>query len=132
MWSTPVENLTVGAAIANLGSMNALRVDKTTLPALLRIGTGYRLPLNDGQMELVGAADFVRIFPEGRSYLNAGGEFSFNRTFSARLGYQFGSEGRGLSAGLGVRYGMFTVDYGYAKLSADLGNGHTFSLALSL
>lgn len=132
IWATPVENLTVGAAIANLGSMNALRDAKTTLPALLRIGPGYRVLLNEGQMELVGAADYVRIFPESRNYLNAGGEFTFNRAFSARVGYQFGSEGRGSSAGLGVKYGIVTVDYSYAKLSADLGDGHTFSLAIAL
>lgn len=132
MWTTPVEHLTVGAAVANLGSMNALRFDKTTLPALVRIGPGYRLTFNEGQMELIGAADYVRIFPESRNYLNTGGEFTFNNAFSARLGYQFGSEGRGLSAGLGVRYGIITFDYSFAKLSADLGDGHTFSLALSL
>lgn len=132
MWTTPVENLTVGVALANLGSMGTLREEKTKLPALVRVGPGYRLLLNEGEMELVGAADYVRIFPESRNYLNAGGEFTFNRTFSARAGYQFGSEGRGLSAGLGLRYGFISVDYGYAKLSADLGNGHTFSLAIAL
>ena len=132
IWATPVENLTVGAAVANLGSMNLLRDEKTKLPALLRIGPGYRYFFNEGQMEIVGAADFVRIFPESRNYLNAGGEFTFNRTLSARVGYQFGSEGRGLSAGLGLQYGVISVDYGYAKLSADLGTGHTFSLAIGL
>jgi hypothetical protein len=56
----------------------------------------------------------------------------FSKNIAVRLGYQFGSEGRGLAAGVGLAYGILVFDYAYAHLSNDLGNAHTFSLALNL
>jgi hypothetical protein len=132
VWQTPLENLTVGGMVANLGTMSNLKDVKTSLPALLRIGPAYRFSFNEGSMGVLGAADVMRVFPESKNYLNTGGEITFNKLVAARVGYQFGSEGRGLSAGLGLRYGRFTLDYAFAKLSSELGDGHTLSLALSL
>jgi hypothetical protein len=131
-YRSPVENLTFGALLANLGGMNALRSEKSRLPTLLRIGPAYALPLATGPYRVLIAADFLQIFPEGRSYLNLGGEGSFGEVLTARAGYQFGSEGRGLTAGFEVRYGMVGVQYAYAKLSEDLGDAHSFSLLLEI
>ena len=77
------------------------------------------------------AADVVRIFPESKSYLNVGGEFNFERNVAGRLGYQFGSASRGLTAGVGILYKMFGLDYAYAPLANDLGTTHAFSLAIN-
>jgi len=131
-YQTSIENLSVGAVLANLGSMNGLRGEQPKLPALLRIGPAYSLPLESMKSKVGAASDLLYIFPEHRTYLNTGGEFVFNETVAARLGYQFGSEGRGFSGGVGVSYGIFLLDYAFAHLNADLGNAHTFSLALNL
>jgi hypothetical protein len=74
----------------------------------------------------------VYIFPESRTYLNVGTEAVISRLVSVRVGYQFGSESRGLSAGLGLAYGVLALDYAYARLTSDLGNAHTISLAVNL
>ena len=132
MWNTPVENLTVGAALSNLGEMSDLRNESTTLPALLRLGPAYAVRLIDTQISAVIGLDLLRILPEKRNYLNLGGEFIINRVISARGGYQFGSEGRGLSLGLGVQHGIIALDYAFAKIASDLGDGHTLSLAINL
>ena len=132
IWQSPVESLTVGAAISNLGSMGALRSEKITLPALFRLGPAYTFRLGEDQMGATVAADFVRIFPEQRNYLNTGAELRFNGMFAVRGGYQFGSDGRGLTLGVGLAYGILVLDYAYAKLSSDLGDAHTISLALNL
>jgi hypothetical protein len=129
---TPMEGLTVGASLANLGSMNTLRDEATKLPAMLRLGPAYSFSFNDGQAAVITAADLLYIFPEKETYLNWGGEVEFANTVAIRAGYQFGSEGRGLTAGLGIRYGLVSLDYAYAKLSQDLGNAHSFTLALTL
>jgi hypothetical protein len=63
--------------------------------------------------------------------LKLGGEVEFERTVAIRAGYQFGSEGRGLTSGIGLRYGILRLDYAYAKLSEDLGNTHSFTLGIT-
>lgn len=130
-YKTSVENLLVGAAVANVGSMSGLRGGNTRLPALLRIGPAYSFQLEGINARLSVASDLLYIFPEHTSYLNAGGELFLAGIISARLGYQFGSEGRGFGGGLGVAYGIFLIDYAYTHLSADLGNTHAVSLALN-
>jgi len=130
-FKTPLENLTVGAMVANLGGMKDLRNDKTTLPALLRIGPAYTIELENAKSRVTVAADLLHVFPEKHSYLNVGGEFLFNHVLAARLGYQFGSEGRGFSGGIGLEYDIFLVDYAYAPISSDLGNTHTVSLTIN-
>ncbi len=129
---TPVENLKAGFALSNLGGMSPLRSERTTLPSLLRAGGAYNLGLSEGQFAVLGATDLVYIFPEGRAYLNAGAELRMQQFLAVRLGYQFGSEARGLCAGLGVGYGAFGLDYAYGRLSSDLGTAHTLSLIVNL
>jgi hypothetical protein len=133
IWRTPLDSLTLGAAFCNVGSMGALRTEATTLPSLFRFGPAYAFCLAQAQqIQMTVAADFLRIFPERRNYLNAGAELKFNSLFAARGGYQFGSEGRGMTLGVGIAYGMLVLDYAYAKISSDLGDAHTISLALNL
>ncbi len=132
IWQAPVDSLTVGAAFCNLGSMSVLHAERTTLPSLFRLGPAYTFRLNQDQMEATVAADIVRIFPEQRNYVNAGAELKLTSMFAARGGYQFGSEGRGLTLGIGLSYGKLVLDYAYAKISSDLGDAHTLSLALNL
>lgn len=128
---TPVENLTVGAAITNIGRMNSLRNESTKLPSMLRIGPAYSFVFDEGAYRGVVAADFLRVLPDQRNFLNCGGEFVFSNLIAVRTGYQFGSEGRGFTAGFGVQYGMVGIQYAYAKFSEDLGDAHTVSILLS-
>ncbi len=132
IWQSPLDSLTFGAAFCNLGSMSVLNAERTTLPSLFRFGPAYTFRLSQDQMEATVAADFVRIFPEERNYLNAGAELNLTTMFAVRGGYQFGSEGRGLTLGIGLSYGILVLDYAYAKISSDLGDAHTLSLALNL
>ena len=129
---TPIQNLSIGASIANLGSLSDLRNEKTKLPSLLRIGPAYTTPIGEAGSTLTLATDLVQIFPESKSYLSVGGEVSFEHIVAGRVGYQFGSDSRKLTAGVGIRYKIFGLDYAYAPLSNDLGNTHAFSLAVNL
>ncbi|HXX65503.1 MAG TPA: PorV/PorQ family protein [Bacteroidota bacterium] len=131
-WRTPLQNLTIGAAFSNLGSMSGILGEKTVLPSLMRLGPAYSIDLPSDQLHATVAADFLRIFPETRNYLDTGAEIVFNHLVAARAGYEFGSEGRGLSLGVGIQYGVILLDYAFSKLSADLGDTHTISLALNI
>ena len=125
-----LDNLSLGLSLSNLGSMNKLRSEKTVLPALARVGPAYTIGLEDISSRLVVASDLLYVFPEKKSYVNLGTELLFNNTIAARAGYQAGSNSRGFSAGVGVLYGLFSLDYGFVPLSSNLGRGHTFSIGL--
>jgi hypothetical protein len=131
-YKTPVENLSAGLVLANIGSMGKFRAEKIALPALARVGPAYSLNLEDLTSTAVLAGDLLYIFPEKKVYLNIGGEVVFDNVVAARLGYQLGSNGRGFSAGVGVKYEVFNLDYGFVPLSSNLGSGHTFSIGLNL
>ncbi len=130
-YKTPVDNLSAGITLANLGSMNEFRNESITLPALLRAGPAYSVELEGITSSAMITSDLLYIFPEKKAYLNVGGELLFNGIVAARAGYQIGSNGRGFSAGVGVKYDLFNVDYGFVPLSSNLGSGHTFSISLS-
>ncbi len=130
-YTTPVENLSVGASLSNLGSINELRTESSKLPAFLRIGPAYSLDFESINSKLIMAADLLHSFPDNLSHMNLGGELFFNKTFAARVGFQIGSEGRGFSTGIGVHYGILALDYAYSPLSFDLGNSHTIALVLN-
>ena len=131
LYRTPVENLSIGAVVANLGKMGALRTEDIVLPATLRLGGAYVASFADSSEVVTLAGDLDHVFPEGHAYPSAGAECVFNKIVAARAGYQFGSEGRGFSAGVGIQYGIIVFDYAYAPLTHDLGDTHTFSLALN-
>ncbi len=128
---TPLENLTAGAVLANIGTMSHLQNERISLPALLRVGPAYSFGLGADEYSVNMALDYMHVFPEKHSYVNAGAEFMFGRLLAVRGGYQFGSQGRGLSLGLGMGYGVVGFDYAYSHLAQDLGNTHTLSLAVT-
>lgn len=130
-YKTPIDNVSFGLALANLGSTSNLRNEKIKLPSLVRVGPAYAAELESMSSLFTVASDLLYIFPEKKAYLNVGGEIFFYKVVAARLGYQLGSNGRGFSAGVGLQQGMFNVDYGFVPLSSNLGSGHTFSLGLS-
>lgn len=130
-YTTPMEGLSIGAMVANLGGVSELRNERTKLPAMLRVGPSYSTPIDDISSTLTVSADFNQVFPDNLSLLNVGGELQFQNVFAVRAGYQFGSEGRGFSTGVGVIYKIFSLDYAYAPLSSDLGNTHSIALTVS-
>ncbi|MBI4535039.1 MAG: PorV/PorQ family protein [Ignavibacteriae bacterium] len=131
-YKTTISNLSIGVVVSNLGSMSALRNVKTKLPTLTRIGSAYSTDIEEISSQLTVATDFLHIFPGARSYLNSGAELVFDNIVAARAGYQFGSKGRGFTAGVGVQHGIIALDYAYSPLSLDLGNSHTVSVSLNL
>jgi hypothetical protein len=131
-WQTPVEHLLVGASVTNIGSMSDLRTESTKLPTMLRIGPAYTFGAGESQLVCAVGADLIRVFPDKQTLVNAGGEVVFNDFVAARAGYQFGSDSRGLTLGIGILYKSLALDYAYARVGSDLGTGHTVSLAFTL
>lgn len=131
-WQSPLPDLVVGAALQHLGSMGTLREKSTTLPATFRLGPAYRLGWESPRMDLLMAGDLAYVFEEGEPYASLGAELTYDSMLAARAGYQFGSEGRGFSAGVGIRYSLMQLDYAYAPIASGLGNTHTITVGLTL
>jgi hypothetical protein len=112
--------------------MNNLRDESTTLPAMIRGGGAYLFRISSVESDVLVSADLQHIFPEGNSYVNFGGEFTYRSLFAVRAGYQVGSEARGLALGAELRYGFLGVGYAFSRLNDNLGNGHTISVLFSL
>jgi hypothetical protein len=128
----PIEGLSAGAVLSNIGSMSVLAAEPTKLPAAARVGFAYSPVIGENRSSLLVAGDLAYVLPESRLYENAGLEWTWQETISLRTGYQFGSSGRGFTAGLGVHYAFIMLDYAFARVSSDLGNGHIVSLAIAL
>ncbi|MBN1999722.1 PorV/PorQ family protein [candidate division KSB1 bacterium] len=126
-YQLPVDNLFVAAAVQNLGSTNDLKSEQIDLPALLRAGVVYSipLPLGDGLFHLAG--DVVMIFNE-ESHVNMGLEILPFSVLAIRAGFLSGYEEKSLSTGFGINIGDFCLDYAYVPFERNLGNAHRFSL----
>ncbi len=126
----PVKGLSLGFAVTNLGNLSAFRAQQTDLPSQVRIGGTYAFFL--GATTLRTAASYASELGTSNSHLGLGGEFTYRNQFSLRLGYQSGYDSRGLSAGLGIRYSIVSIDYAYVPFSLDLGEAHIFTIGFSL
>ncbi len=122
--------LILAASLQNIGSMNALREQSTTLPTLIRAGIAYPLQLSSLGGTLLLEGNLERVF-SGKTFANFGGEFEFRNQFWIRLGYVFGNDARSLSGGIGIRYGNFNFDYAFIPFSNELGTANLLTLQVS-
>jgi len=130
-YTAPTLPVKVAVVVQNLGAMDALRNESTKLPALAKIGVAYEFAFTGLVKKALIAADAVKVFAAG-SQISFGAEIELRKTLYMRAGYQRGIEGKGPSAGFGLDFNFFQLDYGYAPFSAGLGNGQSFSLTVDL
>ncbi len=127
-----IPNLSLGAALHNLGPGITLRQSYYPLPLTGRVGAAYRVkPL---RATLAMDASVVRDdFP----IFAWGGEVGITENIFWRAGYRYRWYGNPLGAlsgfrtGLGFVYKGFSIDYAVAPFG-ELGNSHRISLAWRL
>ncbi|MDE3059096.1 MAG: PorV/PorQ family protein [Bacteroidota bacterium] len=122
-------SLDFGASLSNIGSMNALRYEATTLPTMLRVGAAFHDNVTN-EITTVVDGDVMKVFKDDGTRIHLGGEASYDNIVAFRAGYQFGYDAKGFSAGFGVSaFGeLVQFDYAYVPFTNDLGSTHTFSL----
>jgi hypothetical protein len=125
---TPIKGLTASTVIKNIGSMSALRVEKTKLPTEFRLGGAYNFNLETVKLDFIIVGEFQKYLDNDDIHINGGGEIIYNETFAARLGYQSGYEARGFTGGVGIMWGNLRLDYAYMPFSLGLGNANLFSI----
>jgi hypothetical protein len=123
-----IPGLSLGAALRNLGSMNELRNEKPSLPASLTVGAAYQLRQIKQPMIIV-ATDGEFPF-DGDPNGHFGMEIRPVKPLALRAGYITGIESRSLTAGFGIDWLNFHLNYGIAPFKEDLGEGHRVSLGM--
>ena len=125
------DNLSIGAVIANFGSMNELRNEASKLPASLRFGASYliNIPTLNGGLRI--GADGYKVFDGGKFHANAGAEFTYKDFLSLRVGYQSGYENKNITTGIGLKYKAFSLDYAFVPYKFSLGSSHTITIGTS-
>ena len=128
LYRTPVEGLTAGAAIRNLGT----DIGPDNLPVDFRGGLAYKL----FGAKLLVDADVDWLATERTAYASLGTEFWITPNLAARGGYEFGHGADqlqnslvGLGIGLGLKLRRFTMDYAFLPYG-DLGPTHRVTLGL--
>ncbi|NUO18828.1 PorV/PorQ family protein [bacterium] len=128
LWSTPVEQLTLGAAVNHLGNVNQYMTEDVTLPTTMRLGGAWEQELGNAGGVLL-TAEGAAVNEQTPRYA-AGIEYQAPEYLAVRLGYVEGLETQGLSFGAGVNYNRFRVDYAFLPYREELGEGHRVGLTI--
>jgi hypothetical protein len=130
LYETPIQGLRSGLSVINLGEMSAFRHSQADMPSMVQGGVSYKYGTDN--FDVVTSLDFRSIPRQQQVSFLAGIEGRYQGFASLRIGHQSGSESRSLSAGIGLSYEFFTLDYAYVPFSLRLGDGHVLSLTFSL
>ena len=125
-YRTPVEGLTAGISMTNLGELGEFRNDASQLPAVGRIGASYILLY--GEVMLTSSVALAKGLHQTQTHAQLGLEAVYDHMLALRIGYEAGYETRGVAAGLGIRYSILQFDYAYLPFSLGLGDAHLFSI----
>lgn len=128
---TPIKGLSVSSVVKNLGSMSELQNEATKLPAEFRLGPAYQFGIESAEsteFDFIAVAELLKYLETDDIHFNLGGDVTYNKLISLRIGYQTGYETRGLTAGLGIMWGNLKFDYAYLPFSLGLGNANLFSI----
>lgn len=131
MYRSPFPNLRFGFVLQNLGKMNALYAEKTSLPQISRLGVLYDFPLTSRNIAARAAVDLVKPSQENVR-LHLGGEFVLWKQIALRAGFMEGYEAKSYSFGIGVLRSTVRFDYALTPFTDDLGSTHRFSLNFAL
>lgn len=123
MYKPPVEGLSFGAAVQNIGTELKYQEYGDPLPFTNRIGSAYRLELSGGHY-LTGAIEMVNT-----KNIHLGLEYELGGIFFARGGYKQEYDLDNVTFGVGFKINAIQLDYALG-LKGSLGMNHFISLTI--
>ncbi|MFC2061607.1 PorV/PorQ family protein [Elusimicrobiota bacterium] len=129
------KNITLGAALQNLGTKMKFIEEEEPLPMNIKVGASL-LAMESEKGRLLVALD-CNASVDNTIRINAGAEYRYSMKedllVTPRAGYKTGNKGlgglTGISAGVGFLYRKYGLDYAWVPY-ADLGQTHRISLSL--
>ena len=123
-WYQPLQGLTVGLSIANLGSRLQFVREREELPITLRLGLGYRSP--GGRYGLT--SDVVWVKDQDVEAKVGGEVWVLPKQFAVRAGFNSANDvGSGFTAGAAFHWNDIAVDYAYVPFG-EVGDQNLVSL----
>ncbi len=125
LYKTPIDNLSFGICIQNLGSGLKFIQHKSDLPMNLKSGVSAKL-LDEHLLIAFDVNKPIDNKVNGRFGL----EYWLIDTFAIRAGYRTDEDmGSGFSGGIGLKLMNYQIDYGFAPYG-ELGDTHRISLRM--
>ena len=122
-------DITLAAAVLNLGAMGSLDEERSPLPGNAVVGIDGLIFRRD-DFGLRGLGDAQYFFDDDiRAHM--GLEVSWQDHLFLRAGYQTGSESRSFSGGAGLAWNRYAFDYAYQPLAEDFEAAHRFAFSLN-
>lgn len=115
----------LGFSIINFGSTLRYEREKFWLPTETKAGLSYNI--NFGNYYLIGAADFSYFPFDKRFGTGIGFEFAFDK-IALRAGVRPFAETGKFSAGLGIKWHKFRLEYATTPYTYNLGVTHRFAI----
>jgi hypothetical protein len=106
-----------------------MRHDLFRLPTTFTLAGSYRLPWTVSGGRFQAALAGVKPVDAGLQ-VRTGAEYWWRNLAAGRMGYKFGHDTETYSAGLGIRWRNYTLDYAFVPHRYDLGTAHRVSLDL--
>jgi len=122
--------LSVGLTVQNLGTPLTFISEPAPLPAMIKLGAGYRMSINSLSNILI-SSDLLMPFDSIMGF-RMGAEYVYNEMFAARLGYKIDSAINinplaGLTVGVGFKWNKYSADFAFIPYG-DMGNAYRLSL----
>ncbi|MBA7506537.1 hypothetical protein ES706_05228 [subsurface metagenome] len=127
LYYPPLEGLTIGLAIRNLGTRLKFIDKGDSLPLKICAGGAYKKSF--GSQKVLLSIDFPFLVYEERLTPAAGLEFDWREMIQGRIGYKFNSDDTGLALGIGFTYQSYFINYAFG-LANKLKNPHRASLGV--
>lgn len=125
----PIAGLALGASLVDFGRTLYYEREVFWLPTRVLLGAGYDWRLA-AQLRLALALDGNYYLYRKRLGGHFGLELVWNDMLAIRGGYDATAGVGRMSGGLGLRSGLFGVDYALASLEAGLGVAHRFGVTI--
>ncbi|MFC1556230.1 PorV/PorQ family protein [candidate division KSB1 bacterium] len=119
-----------GIALRNIGSMQAMRSEKTEMPALMRAGATYTFTLDEKDFRSIEVSGDYEVIFDGDNHTYLGVDFRQESTYHISFGYVNGYDTGRFSYGGGVSVGKYGFDYAYLPEITSFGNQHILTLRL--
>lgn len=123
-YSGLINNLSVGASLKNIGSMNMLRNESTKQPVDFRAGASYAIDFGQSKIKMNTIGGIQKYLDDESLHLHFGAELGYDDTFFVRGGYLTGSDSKNISAGFGLRWKGLNIDYAYVPVKYGLGDNN--------
>lgn len=118
IYLTPIKNLSILSNVKNIGFADKMKEEKIDIPYTFEIGTAYTRDLS---ANVKANTEFKALYHQDDEDFKAnfGAQVSLYEMLHLRAGYKFNHDNEDITAGIGISYKQFEIDYSYVPVKID-------------